>query len=328
VPFAGRMSYCLTRCLQMVLAARGDLYPVPYLECVGTEVFGFVYDRATDGDGFAVNGFEYHLAGERMLEALGYDYALRSFADEQAALAALRAQLEVGPVVAGMLDMGYLTYAPDHCWLLGSDHAVVVLGMDEERVVVHDPAGYPATPLPLADFVEAWRRDVYTGKPFGLWIIGARRYAPAREEIYQRALALGLGNLERVPSAAHASIERFGPAALEELADDIESGHAAPMLAKLAHFSFRVSGQRCYDSAAFLDEAPERMANAALRHAADVRRSQALVYGKAQLAAAQGDTRAIALALRELAPLESTFSQALRGGLADAVPQQRTEDAL
>src|SRR5258708_37977217 len=129
VPFAGRMSYCLTRCLHMAVAARGAHYPVPSLECVGTEVFGFVYDRTPDGDGFAVNGFEYHLAGERMLEALGYDYALRSFADEQAALAALRAQLEVGPVVAGMLDMGDLTYEPHRRRLLGSDHPPVVLGM-------------------------------------------------------------------------------------------------------------------------------------------------------------------------------------------------------
>src|SRR5258708_22620392 len=129
VPFAGRMSYCLTRCLHMALAARGDHYPVPYLECVGTEVFGFVYDRTPDGDGFAVNGFEYHLAGERMLEALGYDYALRSFADEQAALAALRAQLEVGPVVAAMVETGSPTHAPKHRSSLLADHSVFSPGM-------------------------------------------------------------------------------------------------------------------------------------------------------------------------------------------------------
>ena len=326
VPFAGRMSYCLTRCLQMALAARGDHYPVPYLECVSSEPFGFIYDRIGE-EGFAVNGVAYHLAGERLLEGLGYEQALRSFAGAEEALTTLRALLEQGPVVAGMLDKGYLTYAPDHRLLLGSDHAVVVLGMDEEHMVVHDPAGYPATPLPLADFVESWSRDVYTGKPFGTWIIGERLRVPSAEEIYRRALTLGLANLERRSTVTDEEAQRFGPEGIEALADDLESGLAQPMLPLLAHFSFRVSGQRCYDSAAFLDEAPERLANAALSDAADVRHSQALVYGKAQLAAAQGDTRAIALALRELAPLERTFAQTLRAGLADTAPQQRTEGA-
>jgi hypothetical protein len=35
-------------------------------------------------------------------------------------------------------------------------------------VIVHDPAGFVATPLPLSDFLAGWQRDIYTGKPYGL----------------------------------------------------------------------------------------------------------------------------------------------------------------
>ena len=44
-PVRGRMSYCLIRSLQMVLAHQGHEYPVPWLECVSGEPFGFVYLR-------------------------------------------------------------------------------------------------------------------------------------------------------------------------------------------------------------------------------------------------------------------------------------------
>ena len=67
-PFAGRMSYCLTRALHMVLAARGDHYAVPWLECVSGQAFGFVYAPGR----IAGVGGPYHVAGLRLLKTLGY----------------------------------------------------------------------------------------------------------------------------------------------------------------------------------------------------------------------------------------------------------------
>ena len=34
VPLCGRMSYCYSKCLKMVLDWEGDQYPLPFLECL------------------------------------------------------------------------------------------------------------------------------------------------------------------------------------------------------------------------------------------------------------------------------------------------------
>jgi hypothetical protein len=91
----------------MVLAYQGHRYELPWLECVSGEPFGFAYIR--DERLFAVNGYEYHLAGEHLLQTLNYPYSYTGFPDAQSALVALKEALQAGPVVAGMLDMGYLS---------------------------------------------------------------------------------------------------------------------------------------------------------------------------------------------------------------------------
>lgn len=55
----------------------------------------------------------------------------------------LARMLESGPVVAGPLDMGLLTYNPNFHGLGGVDHFVCVLGLDGGRLHLHDPAGFP-----------------------------------------------------------------------------------------------------------------------------------------------------------------------------------------
>lgn len=67
---------------------------------------------------------------------------IKEYTDATAALASLEDALKSGPVVVGMLDMGYLTYVPEHQQLHGVDHAVVVLASQPEAVIVHDPEGY------------------------------------------------------------------------------------------------------------------------------------------------------------------------------------------
>ena len=66
--------------------------------------------------------------------------------------------------------MGYLTYNPNHTYLLGADHYVVVLSVEENYVLVHDPKGFPCAALPVDILLKAWRAEgmdlVYTNKPY------------------------------------------------------------------------------------------------------------------------------------------------------------------
>lgn len=303
VPFEGRMSYCLMRSLQMVLAHQGHTYPVEWLECVSGEPFGFVYIQGRP-DLFGVVGYEYHLAGQRMLTALGYDHAFTSAGtDDATALAALDQALASGPVVVGMLDMGYLTYVPDHANALGSDHAIVVLAHQPGMLTVHDPAGYPAASLPEADFLEAWRRDVYTGAPYGLWRVGGQRETPANGAILDGAIANARALFTRADEEIAPGVTlRFGPGAMRLMAADLR---ATPErgLGGMPYFNWRVSGQRCFDGATFLRER--------LPGAAAIRWEQCLLYGALQQASLNAGRSRIPDLLERQADLEEAFIDAL-----------------
>ncbi|HVU69847.1 MAG TPA: BtrH N-terminal domain-containing protein [Ktedonobacteraceae bacterium] len=302
VPYEGRMSYCLIRSLQMVLAYQGHPYPVPWLECVSGEPFGFAYVR-NGNTLLAVVGYEYHLAGEHLLRTLNYEYTYTGAADDAAALASLAEKLAAGPVVAGMLDMGYLTYMPEHRELHGSDHAIVVLALRSDDVLVHDPAGYVSVPLPLSDFLDAWKRDIYTGKPYGLWQIGAQGRPPTEDEIWEKTLARARANYTREAQVLPGGIKLlYGPQAIRTLAADLQ---AEPELGigSLPYFSWRVSAQRCLDSAFFL--------RARLPRAADIRWEQCQLYGQLQLASAASDRAALPPLLERLADREAALITAL-----------------
>ena len=303
VPFAGRMSYCLMRSFQMVLASQGHTYPVEWLECVSSEPFGFVYIRDKQRF-FAVTGYGYHRAGEHLLRTLHYRYTYTSAPNDAAALASLKDALKVGPVVAGMLDMGYLTYIPEHHHLAGSDHAIVVLALQPDVVIIHDPAGYVAVPLPLSDFLAAWQRDIYTGKPYGLWQIGAQDKPPTEEEIWAKTLARARENgaweaEELFPGGPTAF---YGPTAMRTLAGDLQAWPEID-LGPLPYFCWCVSAQRCLDSAFFL--------RAKLPAAAAIRWDECQLYGQLQHASAANDRAALPALLERLAEREEQFMAAL-----------------
>ena len=315
VPFEGRMSYCLTKCLKMILAYYGDDYALPFLECVSTEPFGFVYVREANG-GLAVNGYEYDHAGERMLQLLGYDYELLWFDDQEQALLQMDSLVKRDPVVVGMLNMGSLEYRPDYHEMAGADHALVVLERRNGIVIVHDPDGYVCVSLPLNSFLEAWRADhIYTGKSYMLWVVGKRARQPTNDELYSRALELGLENLHRTSTiAGNGTRVLFGPEALQTLAQDLRDCRAEDRWLRVyKSFTFRVSGQRCFDSSFFIKQAPFQ--NSHLVRCAEIRFEQAVEYGQAQLAAVTEETPLLAYTLERIAVLEKKFIDALENGL-------------
>jgi hypothetical protein len=288
----------------MVMAYRGQDYPAPWLECVSGEPFGFTYLRNPHSPAlFAVNGYVYHRAGQHLLRTLNYEFSFTGAASDDEALTALAAALRDGPVVAGMLDMGYLTYAPNHRDALGSDHAIVVLALQPNRVIVHDPAGYISVPLPLPDFLEAWRRDIYTGVPYGLWRIGQQGARPSDESIWHATLARARENCAWTQEDVGGGLTLiYGAGGMRALAADVRAMHDAS-LESLMYFGWRVSAQRCFDSARFLQEK--------LPEAAAIRWEQAQLYGELQSATAAGARDALPDLLERQAEHEIGFVAAL-----------------
>lgn len=297
VPFYGRMSYCLIRSIHMVLESKGLEARTDWLECVSGEPFGFAYVRSPQHV-LVVNGFEYHLAGQHLLKTLGYEYRLSGAENDEQGLAALREALREGPVVLGMLDMGYLTYSAMHQHARGADHAIVALGFEGDNLIVHDPDGYAAVPLPISDLLEGWKRDIYTGIPYGMWQIGERKRVPSQDEIWQATIERAKQNFQR-PSADMGFQTIFcGPEGMLTFAQDLGDNPELP-IGGLPFFSWRVSAQRCFDSANFVSER--------LPQASEIRRQQAYVYGQLQRATVDNDRAKLIDLLKQQAELEAKF---------------------
>ena len=104
----------------------------------------------------------------------------------------LAGMLEHGPVVAGPLDMGLLTYNPNYRELGGVDHFICILGLTDGRVRLHDPAGFPCMSMEFQDFAKAWeaRAISYRRGSFSMWGAFTRVREPTEEEVYREVSSI------------------------------------------------------------------------------------------------------------------------------------------
>ncbi len=313
VPYVGAQAYSLSQCLKMALDYRGDSYALEYLECVSTRPFGFSYRREAERAVFAGSALDADIAAQRLLHLLGYGHTHQSFASASATLEALTLALDDGPVIAGPLDGALLPYTRERSTPI--EHAVVILGLDGDHVIVNDPLGYVSMPVPLSDFLPAWRAASLPGvRPFALWQIGARGAVPDPLAVALQALNLAATSLRRAHHmTSTGSATLYGPEALRALARDTLAGTCHDWLAGPAASTWPAAAQHAADRADFLRHAP--CANDKLRRAATISQGQAVLYGRAQLATLQGDRQALAETLMGQAHEEEQFAVTLEDGV-------------
>src|ERR1700730_13792403 len=149
LPYTGSGDYCFANSLHMSLLGSGaQASSVPetgFLECLTVMPFGYTYFK--EAELFFFSGPNPDLGLTRAIETLEWMCTLERGGDEEEAFARLRAAVQHAPVLIGPVNMGYLTYNPTHPYLLGADHYIVVLSMEEAHVLVHDPKGFPCTAL-------------------------------------------------------------------------------------------------------------------------------------------------------------------------------------
>ena len=145
----------------MILAHKGEFHPLPFLECVSTVPFGFVYMPVEKG-GFAVNGYTPHEGVERALNTLQYKREFKCFDSSEEALSYLASALKNEPILIGPVDMGFLVYDPFCKFKLGADHYLIALEATENHMIVNDPEGYVQVPIPIKNFLDAWKVKQYS----------------------------------------------------------------------------------------------------------------------------------------------------------------------
>ncbi|MCP2257541.1 Butirosin biosynthesis protein H, N-terminal [Streptoalloteichus tenebrarius] len=307
--YEGSNPYCYTHSLSMVL---GSLAPPPaVIETLTCSPFGVeLVGGATPL--FDPYGWDPEIGVDTALDLLGWRCQRHHGGTPEQAVERLRAACAQGPVMVGPVDMGLLLYQPESGAADGADHYVVVLAVEDDTVVLHDPHGHPFATLPTEAFLAAWRAEAvpYVDTSFVMRTDFAQEREVSVGEALRTCLPQAIRWLEGRDDRPMPPGSLGGAAALQRLAVQVEQGLDPEVRAMLAVFAVRVGARR-------LAGAARCLALLGLSDPAGIAAEQARLLGSAQYPLVARDDQALARVLRQLAP---TYER-LRDALTAAVDQ-------
>jgi hypothetical protein len=312
--YIGNGAYCYANSLAMLLSAAGAEFDAGYLECVTSVAISAISIEMPVGP---VPFFSIGLPDQGItsaLEHLGFAFE-RSYCspgddpDGAISLAKLRRALASGPVLAGPLDMSRLTYLPNHGRLVGADHFVLLYQIDGENVFLHDPAGFAYTPLPISDFMRAWRGasiqyrpEAYPMGAYSMWWNLRRERLPSAEEVFHRT---DQQIRQLLCWQEEQGDHRLGVAMIRALAEQVRTGVPAHMSGQLGNFALPLAARRCADYARFYAQFDQERAQ--------IKEAQGQRFGMACAAFRQQDNERLAAALHGVADCEKQFQRLTLG---------------
>lgn len=302
VPYVGSGPYCYANAFAMMFGDRAP--PVPVIEFATCSPFGMQLIGGQQPF-FDPYGWTPELGFDKALDVMGWTSTISEGNDARDALARLKTALAEGPVWVGPLDMGELRYQPGKTGPVGADHYVVVLGMQDDSVILHDPEGYPYSTLPLEHFIAAWRAESLDyGSPFTMRSAFRQERQVTELDIVRATIPTAMAWLSMrgdfdMPPASSGNAE-----AAEQLADLISGGCDSNLREHLTRFAIQVGARRRADAATC-------MLRAGFRQAATILDRQAHLIGALQYPMVIGDTATAARLLRCLAPTHPELREAV-----------------
>lgn len=300
--YTGSGPYCYANSFAMMF--RADAPSTAVIEIATGSPFGMQLIGGTLPF-FDPYGWDPEKGFEDALSALGWTSTLTQGGEAEEALARLKAALAGGPVWIGPVEMGHLRHQPGMRGPIEADHYVVVLEADDERVVMHDPQGYPYASLPVADFMAAWSaRTLIYGAPYTMRT-AFRRIAEVTElDTIRASIPSAIRWLSMEGDLGMPAGSLGNGEAAEALAARIEARCDEGLRGHMIHFAIRVGARRAADAATCL-------ARAGYAEAAQIAGKQARLIGAMQYPLVVGDDAVAAMALRDLAPTYDRLRTAL-----------------
>ncbi|WP_085035457.1 hypothetical protein [Ensifer aridi] len=303
MPYIGSGPYCYTNCFAMLFGAHAPSTAV--IEFATGSPFGL---QLVGGSlpFFDPYGWTPEAGFDKALEAMGWSSTVIKSTSEDEALDQLRRALAGGPVWVGPVEIGHLRHHPGVRGPIGSDHYLVVLAIEDGRVRMHDPQGYPFASLPVDNFLTAWRAETIDyGAPFTMRINFQRDREVREDDVIRASLPnairwLSMENATHLPKGTVGNAE-----AAKLLADMIEGGCNDDLRGHLIHFAVRVGARRLADAATCL----ARIGDA---EATRIASEQAQLVGSLQHPLVTGDNGEAAAILRALAPAYGRLLSALQ----------------
>ncbi|MCY7082143.1 peptidase [Streptococcus oralis] len=295
--YFGDVSLCYSYSLAMALDAYGYDYKAEFLEAIMAMGNGASIVKEDDQHPlvFFDNGMP-DLSISHSLKILGFDYEdfyLKGGAEVD--LEEIKRKLETflfnGPVVLGPLDMGHLTYNPNHTILYGVDHFVTVYDIDDQYLYLHDPAGFACMKVAFNDILEAWKAEAidYKRGAYSMWGNFKRLKTPSQTEIYQETAKI---MKNRYLNGQNDILECYAKAV-------VENGLNTEQKQLHQYFSFKLAAVRNLYLSKFLkDHDPE---------GARLKEELATLFGQAHLSCLKEDYQELAHLLYQIAEVDGRF---------------------
>ena len=295
--YSGDVSLCYSYSLAMALDAYGYDYKAEFLEAIMAMGNGASIVKEDDQHPlvFFDNGMP-DLSISHSLKILGFDYEdfyLKGGAEVD--LEEIKRKLETflfnGPVVLGPLDMGHLTYNPNHTILYGVDHFVTVYDIDDQYLYLHDPAGFACMKVAFNDILEAWKAEAidYKRGAYSMWGNFKRLKTPSQTEIYQETAKI---MKNRYLNGQNDILECYAKAV-------VENGLNTEQKQLHQYFSFKLAAVRNLYLSKFLkDHDPE---------GARLKEELATLFGQAHLSCLKEEYQELAHLLYQIAEVDGLF---------------------
>ena len=295
--YFGDVSLCYSYSLAMALDGYGYDFKAEFLEAIMVMGNGasIVKEDEQHPLVFFDNGMP-DLSISHSLKILGFDYEDFYLKDGlEVDLEEVKGKLETflsnGPVVLGPLDMGHLTYNPNHTILYGVDHFVTVYGIDDQYLYLHDPAGFACMKVTFKDILEAWKAEAidYKRGAYSMWGNFKRLKTPSQTEIYQETAKI---IKSRYLNGQNGVLKCYAKAVAE-------SGLNTEQKQLHQYFSFKLAAVRSLYLSKFLkDHDPE---------GARLKEELASLFGQAHLSCLKEDYQELSNFLYQIAEVDGLF---------------------
>ena len=295
--YFGDVSLCYSYSLAMALDGYGYDFKAEFLEAIMVMGNGASIVKEDDQHPlvFFDNGMP-DLSISHSLKILGFDYEDFYLKDgAEVNLEEIKGKLETflanGPVVLGPLDMGHLTYNPNHTILYGVDHFVTVYDIDDQYLYLHDPAGFACMKVAFKDILEAWKAEAidYKRGSYSMWGNFKKVKSPSQTEIYQETARI---MKNRYLNSQNGVLECYAKAVAE-------NGLNTEQKQLHQYFSFKLAAVRNLYLSKFLkDHDPE---------GARLKEELASLFGQAHLSCLKEDYQELSRLLCQIAEVDGLF---------------------
>src|SRR3989344_1429359 len=263
ISYIGKAEYCYSNSAAMLLSSIGENITPEQIEVSAGIGLGAFLGKGTNRLFFSPLAVAPDVGLTKSLHILGFKFKEKSFNREEPPIDDLRKVLETSPVLIGPLDMGYLTYQTHSSPPFGADHFVLVYGIDNDKVYLHDSYGYPNAYLTFEQLKLAWKAENIDYKlgSYHWWHSPKRISDPSDEEIYQQTLEFYKFIYQESDKTANNENRVINKDAIVTVANKLEAGELkAAEIEMLIGFSLPITAKRANDYANFLRKHNSRLA--------------------------------------------------------------------